>query len=290
MAEKIVSCPVCGYNHSKMSFSFGDYQYLFCNSCGLLYLSREILADAKFNNYSAGYFEPALTDNLSGYMDYSGQSKALRSNFRRYLSRISRHMLLKHSLCALDVGCAYGFLLDEARELGLSVHGIDRSPAAIEWMQTHLKISGTVGAISDAPPGPFDLITVSEVIEHIPTPGAFMDEVYKRLKAGGILLIATGANDSPIARRLGRWWWYLNPPDHCTIFSRNALAQLATAAGFEILEHRLFPFHWVGINNGMMKIARVLRKKWLGRIAARLPSAMIPIPHYTTQVLIAKKT
>lgn len=247
------------------------------------------LPDSVNKQYDSDYFKDTIKESMSGYMDYAGQSRPLRKNFKMLLSRISKYTSLDSAKSLLDIGCAYGFLLDEAKRYGMTVHGVDLSESAIDWMEKNLGIKGTVGLSSDAPWGPFDIVTVIEVIEHISDPYAFINDLHKRIKDGGILVIHTGANDTLTAKLLGRRWWYLNPPDHCAIYSRSALRKLLSDSGFDILEHGLTPYYWVGLNNMLLKLARTFESQRLGSLAAKLPTLIFPIAHYTTQILIARK-
>ena len=256
----------------------------------MLYLSNnKSVYESGAAQYNGDYFEGAMKKNMSGYMDYAKQSRSLRMNFKILLSHIRPYLLPDKPCSVLDIGCAYGFFLDEARKLGMSVHGLDISESAIQWMEKHLGIKGTVGLSSDAPEGPFDLISAIEVIEHTADPRSFIDDIYGRLKEEGILVIVTGASDSITARVMGKKWWYLNPPDHCSIFSRVALKQLISDKGFEILGHSLIPFHWVGLNNMLLKIARIFESQRLGSLATKSPTLVLPVVHYATQIIIARK-
>jgi len=256
----------------------------------MLYLGgEEKTLKSADKQYDADYFKDRLKDNLSGYMDYAGQSLPLRKNFRIMLSRVKPYLTLDRPISLLDVGCAYGFFLDEARKIGMSVHGLDLSESAIQWMEKNLSIKGTVGISSDAPEGPFDIITAIEVIEHVKDPHSFMKDLHKRIKDGGLLVIHTGAIDSLTARWLGRFWWYLNPPDHCTIYSRPSLRRLIADNGFDPLEHRLRYVEWGGLNNILLKLARIFGSKRLGRLASKLPALVLPVFHNCAQLLIARK-
>ncbi len=264
--------------------------YYSCNSCGLLFLNdNENVSKSSSGKYNEDYFKVTLKESMSGYMDYAKQSRALRRNFRVLLSHIKRHLSFDGPISLLDVGCAYGFFLDEAQKLGMSVHGLDLSESAIKWMENHLGINGTVGMSSDAPEGPFDIVTAIEVIEHVQDPHSFMTDLHKRIKDNGLLVIHTGAIDTLTAKLLGRWWWYLNPPDHCTIFSKLALRNLISNSGFDVLEHRILSCHWVGLNNMMLKIARIVESRRLGQLASKFQSLPIPVFEYCAQLLIAKK-
>jgi SAM-dependent methyltransferase len=285
-------CPACDSAESTQSHRIRDFRYVRCMDCGLMYLPGIVLTASSLvaNRYGSEYFGAAVKKSLSGYIDYAAQSAALRRNFRGFLRRLLRHVPSpREGRTLLDVGCGYGFLLDEARKAGFRVEGVDLSEAAIQWMCKNLGIPGTVGSLGDTSPGFFDVITIVEMLEHVEFPSAFLSTIRRHLLPGGVLLIATGANDSLVSRMLGRRWWYLNPPDHCSIYSRRALARLVRGRGFRILEHSLFPMHWVGLNNMMLKIARIFEAPTLGRAAGRLPAMALPIVHYTTQVLVATR-
>lgn len=283
-------CPVCKSPNYTASYVIRGYTYNSCCSCGMMYLiDSQSVSEPVAEHYDSDYFKDAMKKNLRGYPDYAKQSRPLRINFKALLSRINRHVSFDATKSMLDVGCAYGFLLDEARKLGISVHGVDLSESAIKWMNEELDIKGTVGCSYDAPNGPYDLITAIEVIEHIHRPYSFLIDMRERMRDDGILVIHTGANDTLTARMLGKRWWYLNPPDHCSIFSRPALRKLISDTGFAVLEHCLTPYYWVGMNNLVLKLARTFESKQLGRLASKLPALIFPISHYTTQLLIARK-
>jgi SAM-dependent methyltransferase len=254
----------------------------------MLYLREGIDKDKR--QYDVSYYKDSHRETMSGYMDYEKQERPLRMNFRILLTCIRRYLSLNEPRSVLDVGCAYGYFLDEARKMGFHVHGLDLSESAIQLMERNLGIEGTVGFSSQAPQGPFDIITAIEVIEHTHDPRSFLMDLHARLKNGGILLIHTGACDTLTAKLLGRRWWYLNPPDHRSIFSRYALRKLVLRLGFEILEHRITPYYWVGLNNMLLKLARIYESKQIGWLASKLPTLVFPAMHYTTQLLIARKS
>lgn len=71
---------------------------------------------------------------------------------------------------ALDVGCAYGFLVNELRRRGVDAKGFDFSAYAIEQAATidpDLPESVWVASAVDPIEGHFDLITCIEMIEHL---------------------------------------------------------------------------------------------------------------------------
>ena len=79
--------------------------------------------------------------------------------------------------------------------------------------------------------GRFDLVTVRHVIEHVPDPRPFMNELTRILRPGGRLVVET-----PSSAALGRQWfntyWYANDvPRHLLLFSSANLERLGAGCG-----------------------------------------------------------
>jgi|GEM_PF-539493 len=85
--------------------------------------------------------------------------------------------------------------------------------------------------INREPSAQFDVISLIEVIEHIPAPAATLALVARLLKPGGLLLLTTGNLDSPVARRHGIHYRYCAPEIHVSLFNPRCLARLYRAHG-----------------------------------------------------------
>lgn len=98
----------------------------------------------------------------------------------------------------LDIGCGYGFGLDLGERLrGWHGIGLDPSPAAQQG-RVELGIDIRSGILDDdfAPGQRFDVILASEVLEHIPDPGAFLRAIRARLPDDGLVLLTTPDADA----------------------------------------------------------------------------------------------
>ncbi len=92
----------------------------------------------------------------------------------------------------LDVGCAYGFLIEEAKQRNYRAIGLDVSPYALSQAPS----AGCALVLADARDIPLgdhsaDVITLFDVIEHLPNPGACLDESARLLKPEGLLVLTT---------------------------------------------------------------------------------------------------
>jgi 2-polyprenyl-3-methyl-5-hydroxy-6-metoxy-1,4-benzoquinol methylase len=137
----------------------------------------------------------------------------------------------------LDVGCMFGFLLDEARKLGLETHGIELAggPAGVARSKGHEVSAGTIEQYAAAhPERRFDAIFAQHVLEHVTDPWSFVASAREMLVAGGQLVICVpnfGARLRALAPR--SWGWY-QVPVHLVHYSRQALERLLREAGFAV--------------------------------------------------------
>lgn len=109
----------------------------------------------------------------------------------------------------LDVGCGTGYLLERLAAGGYRGVGIDLSPDSVEIAQKRLaeigagdRLRAEVGSAYEPPEGPFDLITLTDVLEHLEDPRRCLAALAERLSPGGLLVISTPNRRSlPGARR-----------------------------------------------------------------------------------------
>ena len=111
-------CPVClGEEHLPYTVVRG-YEIRRCAGChaGVVYPIPD--DDTIHAIYGRDYFE----EGGQGYRDYVGDEPIHRSTAAARLDALAR---FRRDGALLDVGCAAGFLLDEARERGFTVRGIE---------------------------------------------------------------------------------------------------------------------------------------------------------------------
>lgn len=187
-----------------------------CPSCGVGRTAVEDFQPEKF--YNESYF----SGEIGAYPDYLGAGDVLRAEFRRQCEFLRRHL---PSGKLLEVGCAYGFFLQEARR-HFEVFGIEMSEAAVR----HCHSSGLAQVLqggSDptwlATNGPFDALVMLDVIEHLDNVAETMELLLGHLRPGGVLLLTTGDWDSMLARCLGASWRLMSPPLHLWYFTPTSL-------------------------------------------------------------------
>jgi 2-polyprenyl-3-methyl-5-hydroxy-6-metoxy-1,4-benzoquinol methylase len=169
-----------------------------------------------------------------GYSSYLAQEATLRATFRGLLRRMRRRGMTGGRL--LEVGCAYGLFLDEARHDFRWRAGTDYSPGAAELAR---KVADAVyvGGLEQVPSGErFDCVVLIHVIEHIYRPRELLERLLARLETGGWVLLAAPDMAGFWRPLLGKRWPFFKVPEHVTYFSRASLGRLLAAAGCERIE------------------------------------------------------
>ena len=135
----------------------------------------------------------------------------------------------------LDVGCGSCLSLLEAQALGAQVRGVEADPN-VSRLASELNLQIHIGSLFDEPfPGElFDLVTLNQVIEHIPEPDRVLERLRSRLRPGGRLVLVFPNVRSFWCRISGDRWINWHVPYHLHHFSREGFAQLAGRCGYRI--------------------------------------------------------
>ncbi len=192
------------------------------------------------------------------------QRLALRYRLRRRTREVSRaaaRFLEPPLRRILDLGTADGRMLASlgeyfGPELCLGVE-YDRGLAALA-ARSHPGLEIVNGDVEMLPlvDGGFDLAVAAAVIEHLPGPGRFLEEVRRVLRPGGILVLtAPDPFWEGVAHRVG----HLQEEVHHQVMNLEQLARLARKAGLEVVEARKFMISPVGCP-GELGLERLIRR------------------------------
>lgn len=134
----------------------------------------------------------------------------------------------------LDVGFGSGALLTTAAEFGFSAEGLDVREECV----TRLREFGFPAHRADfadfTPDAPYDVISMADVLEHMPFPRAALLRAHALLNPGGLLFLSMPNADAFVFRYLDAlgqnpYWAEL---EHYHNFGRRRLHALLREAGF----------------------------------------------------------
>lgn len=115
--------------------------------------------------YDEDYFDRGCQSGKSNYIDYSWER--IGSEVEKTAEHVINQFAPEKSL---DVGCAKGFLVKALFDRGVDAYGIDASEYAVAKIPENINNRIRLGLASDLPykSNEFDLVTILDVLEHIP--------------------------------------------------------------------------------------------------------------------------
>ncbi len=227
-----VECAVCESTASELGWRNG-HRIFKCGGCSSFF-TWPLPADGEnLNIYSEDYFNGA--GGGFGYADYDRDKQPMVATFEKYLDVIESFTPAKKGTL-LDVGAATGFFLKLAVDRGWSGIGIEPSAhASAIGREKGLDVRTTTFQADSIPPASVDVITLWDVIEHVPDPRAVLQAAYRALRPGGLVAINTPDSGSLIARIFGHKWHLVVPPEHLFLFNLMSLQRALGEDQFQIV-------------------------------------------------------
>lgn len=134
----------------------------------------------------------------------------------------------------LDIGAGSGILVEQAIKMGFKAEGIEPS----EWFYTKAKEHKVPVHLGMFPhsdlKGPYDIVTLIDVLEHVPEPLKLLSEIPKVLASNGIVVVIVPDVGSLPAKMLGWKWWNFKP-GHIGYFNKKTLELIFNNAGFKLI-------------------------------------------------------
>ncbi|MFD8631517.1 class I SAM-dependent methyltransferase [Streptomyces sp. NPDC059533] len=154
----------------------------------------------------------------------------------RIVERVARHA---PDGAWLDVGFGNGSLLFTAEEWGFQPRGLDLRPATVQAMRA-LGIDAHCADLTALDePGRYSVISLADVLEHMPYPGQGLVAAHRLLREDGVLFASMPHYDCAAwrlldARNANPYWGEL---EHFHNFSRARFYSLLEEHGFEPLQY-----------------------------------------------------
>lgn len=232
-------CDFCGRSKGELVLEGPDrllhlpgrFRVVKCPRCGLLRQNpRPTRATIDF--YYPPNYEPFMTA-------IEDEERALVRWDRRYGMRKRVRLIerLQSGGRLLDVGSATGLFLAEMQRTGRwSTFGVEPSDAAASYARKRFGLEIFQGTLDELPPhaGPFDVVTLWNVLEHLHAPVSALRRVASLLAPKGWAVVTIPGMDSFEAMVFGRSWIGWELPRHLYWFPVEHLPDMFRAAGLEI--------------------------------------------------------
>lgn len=290
MSQDLILCPLCE-NESNSLFDQQEFRglslvNLLCENCGFVFHPSEMSPEelrafytSQYRQVYQGQREPTQKDIFV----QKGRAKAL-AGFTREWGVFPKRLL--------DIGCSSGVLMEAFRDhFGCEVFGVEPDDVYREHAEHKgLSVYPSLDEFDTKLHQQFDLIIMAHVLEHLPDPIGYLEQIKEAyILADGWLLIEVPnlyAHDSfEIA--------------HISAFSEHTLRQTVQKAGFDVLglrkhghpRSKLLPLYLTllarpsrnfSVNYRVKPERNVRLKRMVGMLRRRLIQKLFPGSAWTT--------
>ncbi len=228
-------CPLCKTDDGRFVAERQDGgRWLACPVCELVYLSPCPDEEALARFYASYYTDyRALRLPTRAALESSARARVLDP-----LTQFALQTMGRVPARVADVGCGQGARLCLLRALGASlVVGSEMDGEAAKIARERYDVTVHVGSASAivVPEGGFDIVFLSEVIEHVLDPVALLRSIRGLLAPNGFFFLSTP--NAGVRHRAGAGWKALSLDfDHVSLFNDASIRRVLGEAGFAALE------------------------------------------------------
>ncbi len=235
------ACPLCASTDTALLRSDGCENYpiwqkglptqldwMHCQACEHIYTRNYFTAQGLSLLFSKAHPMQVTGLNLD-------QERARWApTVERVQSHLQQQGWMGDSMVWLDVGCGAGGLVITAAEYGFAAIGLDSRTQAVERIEA-LGYTAAVGDLMELHvTDPVTVISLADVLEHVPFPREALQRVHAALVPGGLVLVSCPNLDSGSWRKANAegtnpYWSEL---EHHHNFSRASLMRLLAQEGF----------------------------------------------------------
>ncbi len=192
--------------------------------------------------FTDGYFGDAALAFLFG-RTHAGQTVGHDMERQRAVSSRMVEWIAQHAAGGdwLDVGFGNGSLLFTAEEFGFRPVGVDLRKANVEALRRLGYEAYCMNLADLALAERFSVVSMADVLEHMPYPKAGLDAAHRLLKSNGVLFLSMPNVDNMVwrlldANKVNPYWGEI---EHYHNFSRKRLYALLETHGFRAIKYRV---------------------------------------------------
>ena len=214
-----------------------------CPGCGLLFVNPPPTSEKIAQLYDATYWDPPKLGAREASRRYHRQYRFGKAYGQRLGRRLREGRML-------EIGCGLGFFLKGvADHCDWDVQGVDTADGIEAFARDKLGLKVTQGRFEEAQfaDGQFDLVRAKDVLEHVPYPMSFLEDVRRILRPGGRLdlWVPNGPLDLAAARRASEAGARADmEAGHLLFMAPHVLRAMLGKAGFRVVHASVFSFRY----------------------------------------------
>jgi SAM-dependent methyltransferase len=242
---EFVACPSCRaddaapyrVSRDRLFKQPGAYRVVRCRRCEMIYTNPRPTFASLLKHYPSEYFCYLPPESLTGLRGFvaAGISRSVTERRMRTLDKLMGTLPAGTRVC--DVGCSHGELLYALKSLRqCEVVGVDISQPMVARCAER-GVRAIAGTLSQArfESATFDLVTMTEYLEHEGDPRSVLEECRRITRDGGHLAIEIPLISSLPAKIFGNYWSQLDLPRHLMFFTPETLQRMLSEVGYEVV-------------------------------------------------------
>jgi len=226
-------CAVCGSERFEEKYLIQNFHIVQCKDCSFVYVNPRIKTEELYKLYASDYFN----NTQFGYENYELNARLRVMTFEKWYAGIVPFLGKKRDK-ALDIGCAAGDFIEVLQRNGWNdVEGIELDPTMIAKLkQKNIRVSTTpIEQLTIT--RKYDLITLFDVIEHLPGLTEAIQKLKDILEPDGTIALITPDYSSTQRKLFGKRWFQFKPYEHIQYFTPATLALALKPHGLTIVHH-----------------------------------------------------
>jgi len=226
-----LSCDLCGSEQQQLLFVKEGFRHFRCLNCGMVFVNPRLAEHLTIQTRSG-----------TGTMGDDYISRSQRRRFQKELATMRSFRRLNR---IMEVGAGRGWFLLEAARLGWETWAVEINTQAVNYLKRIgiQRIIVQPAEDFDSPEDCMDVVRMWDVIEHLGSPRKALTNIFRVLRPGGMLKLATTNFDSLSRRINGPEWVYLNGADHIFLFEPPTINRLLEDLGFRQIQIRTRSFN-----------------------------------------------
>ena len=214
--------PISSFSYASNDKARGNIVQ--CKKCGLVYMNpRDKDINSLYKEVEDPYYFSSRNDRIETFEQDIKELESVMKSQRGLSKKV------------MDIGCNYGFFLDVAEKHGWDAYGCELSKKQFEFAsKNHKNVYNRELAKCNFKPDYFDVVTLYDVIEHVPNPLSLLKDCNRSLKKWGVVVVCTPNISSFAAKAMGKYWLQYARM-HIYYFTPKTLEKMLEKAGFRVL-------------------------------------------------------
>jgi 2-polyprenyl-3-methyl-5-hydroxy-6-metoxy-1,4-benzoquinol methylase len=218
-------CSLCRHDETKPLLVKQGFSIVKCSHCDFVYVNPRVENEQLGNIYKHHYFK----NKDYGYIGYRQEKRLRIKNFERWLKDAAQFIPDNNNkpLNALDIGCAAGYCLDAMKAKGWMAEGIELDEEMVIDLNKAGHIVSQCLLENFEREEKFQIITLFDVIEHIPNIDIAFKKLNELIDVDGIVIMVTPNYNSLQRKLFKKRWFQYKPIEHIQYFTKQSLTVFA---------------------------------------------------------------